>query len=1292
MNKQLKKVATIAGIGSLAFGLISCSSSNKTSSGGNSTPTSAYLQVGNLGAIPTNSEAAGATYPLTLFNNSNNLIHINKVKATGVDPRLHISSDSQLFDYSGCRDIPVNGSCSILVKASALRVNNIGDNGQYGISIDGTNDKGATYHENQVVSYENFATKNDLGTYYNTSSATTTNITETTQMGVTIPVYFDKAYNNVKLLSPDLNGTLIGCGLVNADGTYNVSAKSSCSIMLNFRGGKVITSDVQLLANYTEPVKISQSGKSNQVSKSAKSVKSLTSGSTPIVNFGFVNITQSVALMTTGIVTSSLPTNNTTTQTITFVNNGMSSATAISLSLADTSNGYGPVNLSSTQNIGSSSLTVTANTCTSQASGTGNGTVSANQSCSVTFTMNGSSQFGTANLIMSYSTGVGTSTTNYNTYYYPVSALTSLSSSAAPSPTEFINTSVGSQTRSMIVTVTNTTPTQPITLANLASSQAILKTAGSPGIPSGMTVSANTCTSGLVLNSGTPTCSYTITFDPTDLTSGQINNLYGIISGTYVNQGTTYQVSTSLNIPYSVGQSTDLTTNPTQIQLTTNSGQPVYIPISITNTNGLGSGAITGITFDWSAIGLNNVTISSQSPNGCLTSLAYGLTCDVVFVYSPTNTESSNGYVNLPVTYSGGQFNSDDIPTTFEAISGNTNIQISNVIASDVNSPPVGYTGAGTSASPYTFYSYGNSFSLQIEYTNTGSATANNFMIDGSTLPSVANGWTVETGSTTCGINGNSVNLASNSSCVLELKAVNPNIANALITSNSLTFNFPNATYQESGQTLVRNVWNYNGQSNVNVNSNQILSANYSIGNGVIESVTGVSYYVYPISLSNNANAGQTAPVSVSIDPSALNTLTTPAGVSTSNVTPPVGGYSTSLAGGGSVNSLYLWVPANGANLSTTNFNLNANWNYTGMTPYQSIASASTSFAATGVVYSGNTGSGLISTNWSGNVNNAVANGGNSLYTLASTTVPSGNITSLVQYQGYLYALTTNGLYSYAITPWVNTSGTMIPNSVSNPRTGALSITSSGANQINGILGGTPGAMSINSVGGTTYALVTESGDQAGGPWPYTIATVINGVLTNSVGGFTGLNAGDVITSVAVGATGNIYISNNTNVVYSCGTVTAVAACSDITPAGITNAAANSTLVSLAVSIAGNNVAITQYVTDPSATGQFTPATQYAYGTDDGVNTTFAVSSINTFIKGLPFSYYYNLDATANSATQLLGLAGQTVSYGSSPYTHNTTNAGASINLASPSPIVTSSSFGAGSVAYYSFLSINGQN
>lgn len=1286
MNKQLKKIVTIAGIGSLAFGLMSCGSSGG-SSGSNSnppSPTSTYLQVGNLGAIPTNAEASGAAYPLTLFNNTQNVIHVNKVKATGVDPRLQITSDSQLFDYSSCRDIPVNGSCNILVKASALRVNNIGDNGQYGISIDGTNDKGATYHEDQVISYENFAKKNTLGTYYNTSSATTTNVIETTQMGVTIPVYFDKAYNNVKLVSPNLNGTLIGCGLVNADGTYNISAKSSCSIMLNFRGGKVVTSDVQLLANYTAPVKASQSG------KSTKSSKSLTSGSSSIVNFGFVNITQSVALMTTGIVTSSLPTNNTTTQTVTFVNNGMSSATAISLSLADTSNGYGPTALSSTQTIGSSSLNVTANTCTSQAGGNGSGTVAASQSCSVTFTMNGSSQFGTANLIMGYSTGIGTSTANYNTYYYPVSALTGLSSSASPSPTEFINTSIGSQERSMIVTVTNTTPTQPITLANLASSQAILKTAGSPGIPSGMTVSANTCTSGLVLNSGTPTCSYTITFDPTDLTAGQINNLYGIIAGTYVNQGITYQVSTSLNVPYSVGEATDLTTNPTQIQLTTNSGQPVYIPISITNSNGLGSGTISNITFDWAAIGLNNVTISSQSPSGCLGSLAYNSTCNVVFVYSPTNTESSNGYVNLPVSYSGGQFDVDDIPTTFEAISGNTNIQITNVIASDVNSPPVGHTGSGTSGSPYTFYNYGNSFSLQIEYTNTGSAVANNFMIDGSTLPSVANGWTVETGTTTCGINGNSVNLASNASCVLELKAVNPNIANALTYSNSLTFNFPNATYQESGQTLVRNVWDYSGQSNVNVSANQILSPSYTIGNGVIESVTGVSYYVYPITLSNNANAGQTAPISVAIDPSALNTLATPAGVGTSNTTPPVGLYSTSLSGGGSVNSLYLWVPSNGTNLSATNFNLNANWNYTGMTPYQSFASAYTSSAATGVIYSVNAG--VISADWSGNVNNAVANGGNSLYTLASTTVPSGNIANLVQYQGYLYALTTTGLYSYAITPWVNTSGTMIPNSVSNPRTGALTVTSSGASQINGILNNTPGAMSINSVGGTTYALVTESGDQAGGPWPYTIATVINGVFTNSVGGFTGLNAGDVITSVAVGATGNIYISNNTNVVYSCGTVTAVAACTDITPAGITNAAANSTLVSLAVSIAGNNVAITQYVTDPSATGQFTPATQYAYGTDDGVNTTFAVSSINTFIKGLPFSYYYNLDATANSATQLLGLAGQTVSYGLSPYTHNTTNAGASINLASPSSSVTSSAFGIGNTAYYSFLSIAGQN
>lgn len=1297
MKKQLKKLATMTAVGSLAFCMISCGSSSG-SGGGNSptppSPTVNHMQVGNLGAIPTNSEASGASYPLTLFNNTKNLIHVSSVKATGVDPRLQITSDSQLFDYSGCRDIPANGSCNILVKASALRVNNIGDNGQYGISIDGATDTGVTYHEDQVISYENFAKKNNLGTYYNTSAATTTNIAETTQMGVTIPVYFDKAYNNVKLVSPNLNGTLIGCGLVNADGTYNVSAKSSCSIMLDFRGGRSITSEVQLLANYTASVKSAQSSKSTKLSKSTKSSKSLTSGSTSIVNFGFVNITQSVALMTTGIVTSSLPTDNTTTQTVTFVNNGMSAATAISLSLADTSNGYGPVSLSSTQTIGSSSLNVTANTCTSQAGGNGSGTVAASQSCFVTFTMNGSSQFGTANLIMGYSTGVGTSTTNYNTYYYPVSALTNLSSSAAPSPTEFVNTSIGSQSKSITVTVTNNTPTQPITLAILASNQAILKTAGSPSIPSGMTVSANTCTSGVILNSGTPSCSYTVTFDPTAVTSGQINNLYGIISGTYVNQGRTYQVSTALNLPYSVGEATDLTTNPTQIQLTTNSGQPVYIPISITNTNGLGSGAINNITFDWNAIGLNDVTISSQSPSNCLTSLSYGSTCSVVFVYSPSNPESSNGYVNLPVSYSGGQFNSDDIPTTYEAISGNTNIQISNVIASDVNSPPVGYTGAGTSVSPYTFYNYGNSFSLQIEYTNTGSATANNFMIDGSTLPSVANGWTVETGSTSCGINGNSINLASNASCILELKAVNPNIANALVTSNSLTFNFPNATYQESGQTLVRNVWDYNGQSNVNVNSNQILSANYNIGNGVIESVTGVSYYVYPITLDNNANVGQTAPISVLIDPSAFNTLTTPAGIGTSNTTPPVGTYSTSLAGGASVNSLYLWIPANGTNLSSSYFSLNANWNYSGMTPSQSYATASNSSLATGVVYNSSVGSQQISVGWSGNVNNAVANGGNILRSIGSVTVPSGNVADLVQYQGYLYVLTTSGVYSYAVTPWVNNSGTMIPDSTANTGTGGLTVTSSGNSQTNGILGDVPGAISVNSVSGVIYALVTESGAQTSGSgWPYSVATVVNGVFSNTTGTFSGLTNNDAITSAAIGATGNIYVATNTNAVYSCGTVSAVTACTAITPAGIATAAANSTFVSLAVSVAGSNVAITQYVTDPNSTGQVTPATKYAYGVDAGSSTTFITSSVNTFEMGLPFSYYYNLDATSNAATQLLGLSGNVVGYGgSSPYNHYVTGSGVSINLASPSPSIFSSSFGIGNTAYYSFLSIAGQN
>lgn len=1287
--RKLKLLSKALVVGALSLGAISCSSS---SSGGNGPgpgpiPQASRLQVGNIGALPTNKEALGGSYPLMVYNNTTAVINITSVKSSGVDPRLGVTSDSQLFDYGSCKSgIPVGGSCAINVKAAALQVNGVGDNGQYGLVIDGVSTKGTAYHNDQVISYQNMSSKAATGAHYNVSGATTTNITQTTQMGVTVPVYFDKAYTNVKVNAGAVDATLLGCGLIQPNGTYNISANSSCSVYVNFRGGKSISTTVSLVAGSS----VQSTAKTGKSTKSLSS-KSLQDGGSQIMSFGMLNSTQAVAYITTGLVTSSLPSNGTTTQTITFVNNGMSNATGMGLYVYDPVNLPNGLALNTSVTIGSDTLTVTANTCSGQAGGTGNGTLAPTASCAITFTMAGTSQVGTVQMLMNYSTGAGTSTSSYSTYYYPVNNIAGLSSSAAPSATTFLNTVVGGVTKSMTVTVTNTSTTVPVVLSTIANMQSILVTNGSPSVPTGMTVTANTCTSGLSLAAGV-SCAYTVEYTASVATSGQINNLFGLVKGTYQNQNQTFNVSSALNMPYSASDPTELTFNPTALQFTTNVNESVDVPLVITNTT---SGQVTNITFDFANINLSGVTITSQSPSNCLILLPGGDTCSIVMHFAPTTAESSNGYQSLNVSYSGATVNADVIPTSFEAILGNTNVQVTNVVASDVNSPPVGYTGVGTSVSPYTFYNYGGSFSLQVTYQNIGTVTADNFTIDGSTLPSVGNGLTVDTGNTTCGLNGATVNLAPNASCILAFTGVNPNYQSGLTYSGALDFAFPNAVYFESGQQLIRNVWSYNGSNEVYISANQIASPSFSIANnsGVIESIAGVQYFVYPVTLANNANAGQTAPINVGIDVSAFSTSTL-AGFGTDNTIPPSSSnaYTAALAGGESVSSLYLFIPTN--TITSLSTFINSGWTYTGITQPTNVSDAPGN-AAVGVFYSAVANSGAITAQWS--TTSAASSNITpyaNLFSIAGlgATVPSGNVIDLQQYQGYLYAATTTGVYSYQITLWVTTGSTSIPDATATTGTGGLTVV--GGNQVSAITA--PGAFALNSVSGTNYALTTASGAQTTN-WPYDLSTVVNGAFTNAAGNFTGLVDTSSILSVAVSSSGNIYLTTSGNAAYYCGSVTAVAGCTALSlPSAITTAASNSTLSYLTVIASGGNIVVTQYVIDPSSAGNFVPTTRYIYAADAGASTALSsatTQTISSFITGLPYTYFYNMN-TANSATQLFGLSGQSVSASfSSPYTHSYNAGGYAANLATPTFYGSSASgVAAANAAYYSFLTIGGQN
>ena len=179
-----------------------------------------------------------------------------------------------------CKQIQPHGSCSIQVKSASLTTDSgIGANGQYGINVKShLKSSNKSYNEDQVIGYQNFNISASNGVYYNTSSATVTNILDANDnMGITIPVFFKQAYSKVKVNSGILGATLVGCGLPDKNGTYNIAANSTCALTTVFSGGKQFSNTITLTDNYTA------------ATKSQSKAKSLQSGNNQIMTVSVVN-------------------------------------------------------------------------------------------------------------------------------------------------------------------------------------------------------------------------------------------------------------------------------------------------------------------------------------------------------------------------------------------------------------------------------------------------------------------------------------------------------------------------------------------------------------------------------------------------------------------------------------------------------------------------------------------------------------------------------------------------------------------------------------------------------------------------------------------------------------------------------------------------------------------------------------------------------------------------------------------------------------------------------------------
>lgn len=1175
MKKSRLAVAVL--IGMVAIALSSCSSSS-SSTNGQPSPNSESkdLQVGNIGLIPTNTDALGGTYPLMLFNNTSEVMVVDSVTASGVADSIRKQigkDDSKLFDADMCKQIQPHGSCSIQMKSASLTTDSgIGANGQYGINVKShLKLSNKSYNEDQVIGYQNFNISASNGVYYNTSTATVTNILDASDnMGITIPVFFKQAYSKVKVNSGILGATLVGCGLPDKDGTYNIAANSTCALTTVFSGGKQFSNTITLTDNYTAAV-----------TKSQSKTGSLKSGNNQIMTVSVVNNLNPQALMTTAVVTGFIPTDNTTPVTVTFVNVGTYQAAITSMgfstggSLISFGNGT-PVTIN-----GSTTATVSNDTCSNQ-------TIQAGSSCQVTFTMNGSVNSGSMNVQMNYTTGLGTGTgsTFYNIYYYAPTSNVVLTSTVSG---DLTNTFLY-QTKTATVTVANASTTNTsVNLNNSGVPQ--LVAVGNPPKPNNISVTANNCNqNGAILAAGN-SCAYTVSYtSPTTDTNGIINNLRGVITGTYTNIGQTITVGSTSSLPYSANANSNFVSlNPDPLQMVVPAGQSVSQVVTITNqTSG---SSINGISFNLT--GLTGVTLPSGSNSCSSANLSYLQSCQVTFVFAPNTQESL--VVGIPVSFNVNGNPAEDILTAnFQGSTSAVNVVLSGITASQPGLP-VGapaYTGDGESQnSAFSFYNYGNSLQITLTYTNIGTESAVNIQMMGDTFPTQAAGYSIQD-------NCSGQALLQNQSCSVVATTINPTLATTLTSSSNLNFVIPSMVYTDVTESVpyVKNMFTTptGNSSNIWVTVSPSVVPNVNVGTGSIVALNGSSYYLYPVTFSNNANGAQGVAINYSAPmPSAAS----PYGFgSTMTAVPSTGAASLNLAGGQSTTQ-YLWFPTTATPSSSS---LLYSVSYSGS--YPNFYSSFIPNPMIGVTYtaSGNN----ITGSWS-----SLQSFSNSSFNFNATAGSSGNISQLLQNQGYLYALNGN-VYSMPITGWnTNTSGgsTYSPESTSTGALGSVTAQTTGY---------TPSYLAINTTSGTTYAAVVESASTN-----LHVYTVSAGTFSNpSTSQLTNLSSN--IGAAAIGSSGNLYVTSESNL-YLCGTITAIAACNRVTslPAF---PSATTAVNGLTVTTSNGYVFVAPNVA--AGTGGIVPVTTAYYALDNGsTSTSFSGLTNSNYSSASVASINYNL-------------------------------------------------------------------
>jgi len=797
----MKNIAKLIILLSIGIGITSCTGSGSSGSGGNSNniDTKSEVVAGNISTIPTGTNATDTSFVVT--NNLGNPIVLKSATYTvfnaGKTPTaISASSANSVVDMSQCSTIASHNQCNVMVKAPDGVLD-----GQYLVKMVFNDIKENKEIEvNQIVSYSSVVPTTEEGVRYSAiNNAVQLAVGNSTTIAV--PFVLAKSFGHLSATSrydnPAFSPTISCPG-----GEYTQGNICTLYVKINISGSN------DLVAGY---ITVTDTAPKSKAAAKAISLK----GATGYV-MGFpitVNQTTSGNLVTSATNVVVNPSDGSSAQTVTLLNNGNATISGIAITPA-------------------TPAVISSNTCT--------GSLAANATC--TFDVNVTSTVsGQTSAVVTYNTGAtsGDTTGNLSFNVIYIAPSSSISMSMTSGQGSLVNTAVSSTSYFNII-VKNTSSSvefSNITFSTLSVAGMSYDTSSTCALNGTQTLDAGN------------SCTLVVKYSPTAVVLPNSFTIRAVAD--YLNSGNQQETYSNASIAVSYSAITGsaflyITPNYTSFAIKIDGND------SATQTFRVMNGGLQGTTVD--TIGLSSAVADysiNETGTTCTagsTSLLAGESCVIVTKYGPKTSGSSvvsNLASKLQVAYLPSSGSSS--VTAFADLIFNA-VQAAFVNISNVAVTGTGVTGSGISGTPYQFTNSpttGTQINFAITYNNTGSASATNFNVALNGLPV---GYVVNTGGTTCGYGSTVTTLSAGSTCTVAFKAVDSaGLYNPYNLSGPLNVNLPGFSYTDTNTGLNKQtapIWsgNYGDANTVYVTANKLATVTTSTPTWTIGSTNSYTF------------------------------------------------------------------------------------------------------------------------------------------------------------------------------------------------------------------------------------------------------------------------------------------------------------------------------------------------------------------------------------------------------------------------------------------------------------------